>query len=99
MNGETIRRLDSDDSEDDDWTIPAKRARPTSDDSPSTSSDKVSTSGVSTAGDEIESRPTDLLTSSEVSLVTIMCLRSRFVLCEISHSSIAKRYSGRCLLA
>ena len=66
MNGETIKRLDSDDSEDDDWSIPAKRAKVTSDNSPSTSSDKASTSGVSTAGEEIESKPTDLLTSTKV---------------------------------
>ena len=67
MNGETIKRLDSDDSEDDDWSIPAKRTKVTSDDSPSTSSDKASTSGISTAGEETDSKPTDLLTSTEVS--------------------------------
>ena len=66
LNGENIKRLDSDDSEDDDWSIPAKRSKVTSDDSPSTSSDKASTSGISTAGEEIESKPTDLLTSTEV---------------------------------
>ena len=66
MNGETIKRLDSDDSEDDERSIPAKRAKVASDDSPSTSSDKASTSGISTAGEETESKPTDLLTSTEV---------------------------------
>ena len=66
MNGETIKRLDSDDSEDDDWSISAKRSKVASDDSPSTSSDKASTSGISTAGEELESKPTDLLTNTEV---------------------------------